>query len=300
MKVTHPEKLLFPDDQITKGEVVEYYQTVSEVMVPQLTGRPLTLERFPGGIGSQGFMQKNAAAGYPDFIQRVEVPKTDGKVNHPVVNNGEGLAYLANQNVITFHIWSSRLPHLDRPDRMTIDLDPPKDDTATARQAANAIGQLFTELGLQTGLMTTGSSGYHVAVPLDGQAQFDVVERASRLLAEVAVSRHPDDLTTEFIIAERQGKVFVDWLRNRWAQSVVSPWSLRPRPRAPVAVPIDWEELEQTPSDKFTIRTAPQRVGLASSWPEPQALPLDAIEELAKESGVSAAAPFDRFGRRPD
>jgi bifunctional non-homologous end joining protein LigD len=297
MHVSHPDKPLFPEDGISKGEVVAYYETVAPVMVPHLAGRPLTLERYPQGIGAKGFMQKNAAKAYPSTIGKVEVAKTDGTVTHPLITSSEGLLYLANQNTITFHIWTSRLPHLERPDRLVLDLDPPDEGFHAAQKAAKVIGDLLSELGLEAGLMATGSSGYHLVVPIGATHQFEVVERCSLLLAGVAAARHPKLLTTEFLIRKRAGRVFIDWLRNRWAQSVVAPWSLRPRPGAPVATPIAWEELPTTEPDKWTIRTVHSRISQPDPWPAEQSLPVSLIEGIAAEAGVSADQSFDRFGR---
>jgi bifunctional non-homologous end joining protein LigD len=267
-------------------------------MLEHLADRPLTLERYPRGIESNGFMQKNAAPGFPEFIGRVEVGKAEGTVTHPLVRDAAGLAYLANQNTIAFHIWTSRLPELGRPDRLVLDLDPSPDRIEDGRTGAGVVGDLLGDLGMAAGLLATGSTGYHLTVPLRARHDFSVVERCSRLLAGLATRMRPDLLTTEFLKRERGGRVFVDWLRNRWAQSVISPWSLRPRRKAPVATPIAWEELSSTDPGWWTLRTVGVRFDSPSPWPPPQELPVEAIEGAAAAAGVSAEEPFDRFGRR--
>jgi bifunctional non-homologous end joining protein LigD len=178
-----------------------------------------------------------------------------------------------------------------------LDLDPPEEGFKAVRKAATVIADLLAEVGLEAGLMATGSSGYHLVVPIRADHQFEAVERCSRLLAGVAGARHPLLLTTEFLIRKREGRVFIDWLRNRWAQSVVAPWSLRPLPRAPVATPIPWEDLNETEPGRWTIKTAPSRISLPDPWPAPQPLPVAQIEAFAAEAGVSADESFDRFGR---
>ncbi|MFO7292814.1 MAG: non-homologous end-joining DNA ligase [Actinomycetes bacterium] len=297
MEVSHPEKVLFPQDGITKGEVVDYYRAVADAMLPHLRGRPLTLQRFPSGIEESGFMQKNAPEYFPESIERIEVPKEGGTTVHPSCDSVDDLVYLVNQNTITFHIWTSRLPDLDRPDRLVLDLDPPKGGEPP-REAARAARQVMEDVGLSPGLMTTGSSGYHVVALIEPHHDFDAVGHAARLLAGVVAARHPEATTTAFSKKDRAGRVFVDWLRNRWAQSTVCPWSLRPRPGAPVAMPISWEELDDTDPRRWTIRDAPERLGTDDPWPAAASLDLEAVARLAAEHDVGADEPFDRFGRK--
>lgn len=294
MEVSNADKVLYPDDGITKGEVVAYYEAVAEVMVPQLKGRPLTLERYPDGIGTKGFMQKNASKHFPASIERVEVPKDGGTTNHPLCDSTDDLIYLANQGTITFHIWTARLPHLERPDRLVLDLDP-AEGAEPPREAARAARQVLEDIGLTSGLMTTGSSGYHVVAPIDPDHDYDVVGEASRLLAGVIAVRHPEETTTEFRKAARERRVFVDWLRNRWAQSVVSSWSLRPRPGAPVAMPITWDELATTEPARWKLNEAPDRMAEPDPWPPAGRLDPQRVADLAEEHGVSFSQPFDRF-----
>ncbi|HLU52548.1 MAG TPA: non-homologous end-joining DNA ligase [Acidimicrobiia bacterium] len=295
--VSHPDKVLYPADGITKGEVVDYYRTVSDAMLPHLEGRPLTLQRFPNGIDESGFMQKNAPGYFPESIERVEVPKEGGTTVHPLCDSVEDLVYLANQNTITFHIWTARLPLLERPDRLVLDLDPPKGGDPP-REAARAAREVMEDIGLSPGIMTTGSSGYHVVALIEQEHDYDAVGRAARLLAGVVAARHPDETTTEFLKKDRAGRVFVDWLRNRWAQSTVCPWSLRPRPGAPVAMPISWDELDDTDPQRWNLQNAPERLGLDDPWPVASPLDLEAVQGLAEAHDVSADEPFDRFGRK--
>lgn len=296
MQVSNPDKVLFPADGITKAQMVDYYRSVADVILPHLQGRPLTLQRFPNGIGENGFMQKNASKHFPATIRRVEVPKEGGTTNHPICDTAEDLLYLANQGTITFHIWTSRLPDLARPDRVVLDLDP-AEGAPPPRSAALAAREVMENVGLSPGLMTTGSSGYHVVARIEADHDYEAVSRASRLMAGIIAARHPEATTTEFLKRERRGRVFVDWLRNRWAQSVVSPWSLRPRPGAPVATPVAWEELEQTDPTRWKLAEIDQRIGRRDPWPSARMLDVEAVQRMAEAHSVRADEPFDRFGR---
>ena len=171
--ITHPEKVLFPDDGITKGDLAAYYEAVAPVMLPHLRGRPITLERYPAGIGRKGFWQKDVSRGFPEWLERVEVPKKGGVVHHPLVNDDRSLQWLANQNCVTAHVWTSRAPKLYQPDVCVVDLDPSVDDLDGLRAAALAVRALLDELELPSWVKTSGSKGFHIVVPLDASAGFD-------------------------------------------------------------------------------------------------------------------------------
>ena len=173
--ITHPEKVLFPDDGITKGAVAAYYEAVASIMLPHIKGRPITMERYPSGIGHKGFIQKDVSKGFPSWLERVEVPKKDGTVHHPVVGDTRSLLWLANQNCITPHVWTSRAPDFNHPDICVFDLDPSKEDPEALRAAALALRDLLSELGLESWVKTSGSKGFHIVVPLDGKADFGAV-----------------------------------------------------------------------------------------------------------------------------
>src|SRR5205085_10141445 len=164
--ITHPEKVLFPDDGITKGDLAAYYEAIAPLMLPHLRGRPVTMERYPAGIGRQGFWQKDVSKGFPDWLERVEVPKKDGVVHHPVITDVRSLLWTANQNTITHHVWSSRVPDLKHPDVCVFDLDPSSDNVESVRAAAIGLRDLLEQLTLPSWLKTTGSKGFHIVVPL--------------------------------------------------------------------------------------------------------------------------------------
>ena len=244
MEIHRPDKVLFPDDGLTKADLVDYYRQVAAVMVPQLRGRPLMLERLPDGLGGPQFMQKDTPDHYPDWIRRATVTKEGGSVTHPVCDDTASLLFLADQACVTVHRWLSRADRPDRPDRLVFDLDPPGPDFEAVRYAARRVGELLDELGLPAALMTTGSKGLHVIVPLDGTSDFDASRHFARQLAEVLAERYPDRLTTAVRKQARGDRLYLDVQRNAYAQTAVAPWSVRPKAGAPVAVPLTWEQLD--------------------------------------------------------
>jgi bifunctional non-homologous end joining protein LigD len=243
MEISNAEKLLFPGDKISKGDVVDYYRRIAGVMLPYLEGRPLTMHRFPDGIGGEGFYQQAVSDYFPKWIERAPVKKEGGEVSHVVCNNAATLVYLANQACITPHVWLSRQDQLHHPDLLVFDLDPPDDDFAPVRDAALMLRELLDELGLKSFLKTTGSRGLHVTVPLDRSSDFDEVRALARQIARVLVKRQPQRLTDEQRKEKRGQRVFVDTLRNSYGQTAVAPYALRAKPGAPVAAPLAWEEL---------------------------------------------------------
>lgn len=260
--ISSPDKVLFPDDGITKADLAAYYEAVATVLLPQLCGRPVTLERYPRGVAEKGFFQKNVAKGAPDWLERVEVPKRDGVVHHAVVCDERSLLWLANQNCITPHVWTSRLPDLYRPDLCVFDLDPSKDDLPVLRAAALALRDLLEELGLPSWLKTTGSQGFHIVVPLDGKAEFEEVARFAHGVASVLVTRDPEHLTQEFAKADRGDRIFIDTGRNGYSATFAAPYAVRARPGAPVSAPCTWAELEAggVGPQTFTLRSMPSRL----------------------------------------
>lgn len=260
IEVSNPDKVFFPGEGITKGEVVDYYRRVAEVMLPHLEDRPLSMHRFPDGIGAESFFQKEVPDYFPDWVRRVTVRKEGGRVTHVVCEDAPTLVYLADQACLTPHVWLSRADRPDHPDRLVLDLDPPDGGVAETRSAAQATRDLLRELGLECFLMTTGSRGYHVMVPLDRRAGFDTVRGFARRVAQLLVAREPERLTTEHRKNRRGPRVFLDYFRNGYAQTTVAPYSLRARPGAPVATPIDWEELSGTDPESYTIRNLFRRL----------------------------------------
>jgi bifunctional non-homologous end joining protein LigD len=277
--ISHPEKVLFPDDGITKGEMAAYYESIAPLMLPHLRGRPVTMERYHRGIGEAGFFQKSVVKGAPEWLERVEVPKKGGVVNHPLINDQRALLWLANQNCITPHVWVSRVPDLYHPDLCIFDLDPMRDDADALRDAALALRDLLSELGLKSWVKTTGSKGFHIAVPLDGKADAGVVASFAGAVGGVLVAGHSKTLTLEFSKADRGDRIYVDTGRNHPPATFAAPYAVRARPTAPISAPCTWEEIEsgKVRPTTFTLRTMARRTdSVGDLWgtmhDEPQSL----------------------------
>jgi bifunctional non-homologous end joining protein LigD len=243
--ISHPEKLLFPADGITKADLAAYYEMVAPVMVPHVRGRPVTMERFHRGIDEAGFFQKDVARGFPVWLERVEVPKKGGSLHHALINDERSLLWMANQNCITPHVWASRVPDLFHPDICVFDLDPAEDDAKVLTAASLALRDLLAEIGLPSWLKTTGSKGYHIVVPLDGEADFDEVGHFAYGVGLVLAERDPEHLTLEFLKADRRSRIFIDTGRNGYSATFAAPYAVRARPGAPISAPCTWEELER-------------------------------------------------------
>lgn len=274
VEITSPDKLLFPDDGITKADLASYYERVAEWMVPHVRERPVSMQRFPDGIARKGFFHKDTPDHFPDWIRRVEVPKSGGTITHLYVTSADTLVYLVGQNTITPHVWLSRADRIAQPDRIVFDLDPPPGcEFGRVRRAARATGELLRELGLAPFAQVTGSKGIHVWSPLRRRAHYEDVRELARRAARVLAERHPEQLTTEFRKNKRDGRILVDVARNTYAQTVVPPYAVRPRRGAPVAVPIEWDELSDSKlrSDRWTLKTVLRRLAAKGDpWAEMQ------------------------------
>ena len=259
--ITHPEKVLFPDDGITKADVAAYYAAVAPVMLPHLRRRPVTMERFPSGIGAKGFLQKNVVKGFPEWLERAELPKKDGTVHYPLANDARSLQWMANQNTVTLHVWTSRMPDVSKPDVCVFDLDPAAEDPEPLRAAALGLRDLLDGRGLPTAVKTSGSKGFHIVVPLK-RTGFRAVGRFAGGIAAELIARLPDLVTLEFAKADRGGRIFVDIGRNRPGATVAAAYTLRARPGAPVSAPCTWEEIERRAVGPrtFTLRTMAERL----------------------------------------
>ena len=280
--ITHPEKVLFPDDGITKGELASYYEAIAPIMVPHIRARPVTMERYPAGIGAPGFMQKNVSKGFPEWLERAEVPKKGGTVRHPLVCDTRSLLWLANQNSITPHVWTSRAPNLGQPDICVFDLDPSEDDPDILRATALGLRVLLNELALTSWVKTSGSKGFHIVVPLDGKAGFGEVWRFANAVGTVLVKRDPQHLTQEFIKADRGGRILVDTGRNGYSATFAAPYAVRAKPGAPVSAPCTWEELErgEVGPRTFTLRTMAGRIAVVGDlWSDMRGQSLPSVKQ---------------------
>ncbi len=267
--ITHPEKVLFPDDGITKGDLAAYYEAMSRVILPHLRGRPVTMERYPTGIAKKGFWQKDVSKGFPEWLERVEVPKKGGVVHHPVITDKRSLLWMTNQNTITQHVWTSRVPDLTHPDICVFDLDPSRDDAADVRAAALDLRRLLEELGLPSWIKTSGSKGFHIVVRLDGRATTGEVARFADGVAALLIRRAPERFTQEFSKADRHGRIYVDTGRNGYSATFAAAYTVRAKPGAPVSAPCTWDEIERGEAgpQAFNLRNMPARLAaIGDPW----------------------------------
>lgn len=265
IELSSRDKTFFPDSGLTKGDVIDYYASVAEVMVSHTKRYGVNMHRYPDGIDGKDFYQKDAPDYFPDWIKTVEFPRREqgGSFQAPIIDSAATLIYLANQGVLAHHLYLSRADDLERPDKMVYDLDPPEDtrDFSATRTAALELKALFEELDMTPFVQTTGSKGYHVVVPLDRSARFDEVRQFARGVALLLVRRKPDAYTLEQRKNKRADRIFLDYLRNAYGATSIAPYSLRAKPGAPVATPLDWDELESGagPQD-WTLTSIPGRL----------------------------------------
>jgi len=260
--ITHPDKLIFPEDGITKGDLAAYYEAIAPVMLPYLRARPVTMERYPAGIGEKGFWQKDVSKGFPEWLQRVEVPKKNGVVHYPLISNVRSLLWVTNQNTVTQHVWTSRVPNLQCPDLCVFDLDPSGDDAQAVRRAALDLRDLLAKLGLPSWIKTSGSKGYHIVVPVAANTPVGLVARFANEVGAALVHRASDRLTQEFAKAKRRGRIYVDTGRNGYGATFAAAYAVRAKRGAPVSAPCSWEEIERgdVHPQTFTLRTMRDRV----------------------------------------
>lgn len=290
VRITSPDRVLFPDDGYRKADLAAYHHAVAGAMVPHLADRPLMLQRFPEGIGGEGFYQKEAGRGVPGWLRTVEVPKEGGTVNHPVIDDEAGLLALTNLSTISFHRWLAVSGRPTRPDLMVIDLDPSTDDFDEVRRAAHWAREVLDGLDLASYLQTTGSRGVHVVVPLDRSADTATVLAFAEDVARLLAGLHPDHLTVATRKAARGDRLYVDIARNAWAQTVIAPYSVRPRRGAPVAAPITWDELDDPGlrPDGWTMSTMPGRLAVTGD-------PWRGIRRRARAIGDRRRRALDRM-----
>lgn len=263
VQVTSVDKPFFPETGMTKGDLLAHYRDVAETMLPHLRGRPLNLQRFPNGVDGHGFWQQGASDHFPDWVRTVTVERRGrgGTVDHVVCEDAATIVYLANLATVTFHAWTSTVEHLARPDLVVIDLDPdPDQGLDVVRAAARAVRAACEEIGLVPFVQTSGSRGYHVVMPLAPGPDVEVVRQFADELALLVAARDPGRLSVEWRKVKRDGRLLLDTARNGYAQTLVAPYSVRPRPEAPVATPIDWDELGRVEPRSYTLTNLRRRL----------------------------------------
>jgi bifunctional non-homologous end joining protein LigD len=266
VQLSHMDKVFFPDDDLRKGDLIDYYRMVASRMLPYLRERPLVMGRYPDGVTGEAILQKNVSRYFPDWVKRVEVERIGrgGAVCQVVCDRPETLIYLANQACIELHVLLSRVAALYRPDQLVFDLDPPAEDAFDdARRCALDLRRLLEEdLGLTTYVKTTGGKGLHVHVPLRSDEGFDPVRDFARAVAELMIRDAPDRFTLQQRVDQRGNRIYLDVQRNGYAQMAVAPYSVRARRAAPVATPLQWAEVEDAGLNprRFTMRTMGDRL----------------------------------------
>lgn len=265
VEITHPDKVLFPKEKITKKELADYYGKVSKLMLPHIKDRPISMKRYPRGITQPGFFQKNAPQGMPKWVKTATVQRQEKETTEMVLcNDKASLVWLANQNCITPHIWLSRIDKPQYPDRLVFDLDPPprKGFAAIVEGALLLRDILQKKYKLKAFVTTTGSKGLHVVVPIKRKHRFDEVRKFAKQVAEMLVVADPKKYTTHIRKEQRKGRLYIDVMRNGKGQTVMAPYAVRPKDGAPVATPLSWDELK-SPSlraDSFNIRNIGKRL----------------------------------------
>lgn len=245
VETSNDDKVLYPDAGLTKADVIDYYRSVADLMLPHFENRCLTIQRFPEGIGTEGFYQQSRSDYFPDFVAGKTLEKADRSetVEHIVVNNEAALVYLADQAALTFHGWLSRTGEPRHPDRIVFDLDPAGEDFDTILDCAKLLRDALERTGLVPFVMTTGSRGLHVVSPLSAKLEFDDARQFARTVAEAVAARQPERFTTAQRKKARKGRLYIDIGRNAYGQTAVLPYSLRAIEGAPAATPLDWDEL---------------------------------------------------------
>lgn len=300
IELTNLDKMFFPADGLTKGDLIDYYARIAPTALPHYRDRMLSMERFPNGIETRGFFQKDVPDHFPEWLECARLEKQDGTLCYAIVNDAASLVYLANQGTVTPHLALSRRDAPHHPDRLVFDLDPSDGDFTKVQAAAELVRARLEALGLETFVQTTGSRGLHIVVPLDRKRDFEACRAFSRAVAEELATRHPTLLTVAMRKRERGAKVFVDYLRNAYGQTAVAPYAVRARPGAPVATPLTWDEVgaRRLSAQKYTIRNLFRRLGQRSDpWERIGACPqsLDgAIEALVGQAKPDRSRADDR------
>ncbi len=269
VRITHPDKVLWPDMGVTKRDLAEYWRAVAEVALPRIRNRPIMLLRCPSGTGEQCFYQKHAKESVPDAVPRVEVPEKEGRATYLYVNGVAALMGLVQLGTLELHVWSARRDRLDRPDRLIFDLDPDEAlPFSRVTGAALDLRDILQELGLESFARLTGGKGLHVVVPIERRTDWDDARAFARAVADRLEEEDPDGYTTDNDREKRKGKVFIDYLRNARNATTIADWSPRARNGAPVAVPLAWGEVGRRAKKppRFGIDQVPGRVKQGDPW----------------------------------
>lgn len=291
--IKNRDKIFFPEKKITKGDLIDYYDKIADFLLPFMENRPLTLSRFPNGINGEGFYQKKVPDYFPDWIEVKQVKKKEGgSISQIVCNNKATLIYLVNQGTLSFHPWLSTTSDLNKPNKMVFDLDPPKGNFELVLKGAKVLRSILEDhLDLNAFVMATGSEGLHVITPIRANERFEIVHAFAKDICEYMALQEPDSFTVELRKDQRDGRLFIDYMRNTYGQTSISPYSIRALEGAPVATPLKWEELDKKglTSQSYHIKNIFKRLSQKDDpWDyfRPKAKDInDSIEKLKEVAG---------------
>jgi bifunctional non-homologous end joining protein LigD len=267
-ELTNLDKVFWPEEGYTKGDLIEYYRSVSSWILPYLKDRPVVLTRYPDGVNGKSFFQKDAPGFVPDWIrtERMWSEQAEREIDYFICNDEAALLYLINLGTIPLHVWASRTHRIDRPDWCILDLDPKGAPFSDVVEVAHATHALCEEIGLPHFVKTSGSSGLHVMIPLGCQCRYDEARSLGELLARLIVAELPEISTITRQISRRAGKVYIDYLQNGSGRLLVAPFSVRPLPGAPVSIPLRWNEVDSKLDIRsFTIANSRARMNKLKS-----------------------------------
>lgn len=267
IELGNPDKKIFPKDNITKADMAEYYSRVAKYFIRYSKKRPISMNRFPDGINKSGFYHKQVPNYFPKYIKTKKVNlEQGGKRDLAIVDEEADLVFLADQGCVEIHTWLSTSEHIRRPDQIVFDLDPPKkEDFELVKFAARKLKMIFEKKKMHPFVMATGSKGLHVVIPIKPSHKFDIVREFAKKIASELAEKYPDKLTLEMRKNKRKGRLFLDYTRNAYGQTTIAPYSLRAIPGAPIAAPLDWDELASMKnSQKYNISNIFRRLGAKS------------------------------------
>ncbi len=289
VRISHPDRIVYPDDKITKGEVAAYYAAVAEQMLPHIVDRPLSVVRCPAGIDAQCFFQKHPPPGLPKSVDRIPIREKSGVSDYVAVHDAAGLLTLVQFNAMEIHVWGSKADDVERPDRIVFDLDPgPGVVWRDIVAAAEKLRELLRALKLAAFVKTTGGKGLHVVTPIRPEREWDEVKEFARALVTIVEQDEPERYVTNMSKAKRSGKIFLDYLRNDRGSTWVAPYSTRARTGAGVSMPIDWRHLGKLKSAAdFTIKNTPRHLA---------ARRVDPWKDLKRSTRALTAAMLRRVG----
>lgn len=263
MHLTHPDRILYPEQGLTKRQLARYYEQVADWILPHIVDRPLSLVRCPRGRQKNCFYQRNFSESLPDEVRGIQIQEKDQEeATYILIRDLAGLLALVQVGVLEIHPWGSRADRLERPDRLTFDLDPaPEVSWQDVIQAAQQVERRLSNLGLQSFVKTSGGKGLHVVVPIQRRSSWEDASGFAQAVAEAIVRDDPQRYVAKASKAARKGKVFIDYLRNTRSSTSVAPYSTRSRSGAPVSAPLRWNELEEIPNPAaFTVENLPMRM----------------------------------------